>query len=74
MIAEAQEILEELKREIHRANSPWLNRKNAALYADRSVMTIDKWANEGRIKRYKKTGDPLFKKTEIDACIEGKDK
>jgi hypothetical protein len=51
------------------ANSPWLNRKAAAAYAQCSVSELDRAADAGAFRRYVRSGTPLFRKDEIDAAI-----
>lgn len=70
MTAEAAEILEQLLFEIRRQSSPWAGRQAAAAYCDCDVTFIDQAANEGRIKRYWKGSDPVFKKVDLDKWLE----
>ena len=75
MTEEVAFILEELKREVRKANSPWLSRQSAADYCGGcNPVTIDRAANAGHIKRYFRGGDglPVFKRKELDAWMEMK--
>lgn len=50
----------------------WLTRKEAAEYCRvRSERTIDRWAEEGRITRYRAEGlqSVRFKRSELDALF-----
>lgn len=74
MTAEAEIILQEIRGELRKLTSPWMNRQDAAAYcAGRSPITIDRAADAGKIKRYYPGGDglPAFKRKELDAWMEG---
>jgi hypothetical protein len=68
--AEMAVVLEEIRKEIRRSASPWLNRKAAADYALCSTALIDDAAAKGLIKRHYFQGSTRFKKSDIDASIE----
>jgi hypothetical protein len=70
LTAEAQEILEELRGEIRRQSSPWADRQAAADYCNCDVTFVDQAANEGKVKRYWKGADPIFKKKDLDKWLE----
>lgn len=72
MTQEAAIILHEIKSELHKISSPWRTRQGAALYAGCSLSEIDKAANAGTIKKYKRGGTPMFKTADLDKWIEGK--
>lgn len=63
------QIVEGMQAAVIRANSPWLNRRDAAEYARCSVSEVDRAAREGMIKSYPRGGAPLFKRAEIDETI-----
>ena len=52
-----------------RANSPWLNREDAAEYARCSASEISRAADAGFFTKHQRGGSPLFLKAEIDAAI-----
>ncbi len=51
--------------------SPWLTREEAAAYARVTAGTVDRWARDGKITKYRVTGtrSVRFLRTEIDACM-----
>lgn len=53
------------------AQMRWLTRATAAGYAGVSMNTIDRWARDGRITRYRVEGmrSVRFKKDELDALF-----
>ena len=63
------QIIEGMQAAVVRANSPWLNRKDAAEYARCSVSEIDRAADKHFLQRYFRGGVPLFQRTEIDEAI-----
>lgn len=63
------QIIEGMQAAVVRANSPWLNRKDAAEYARCSVSEIDRAAANGFIPPHPRGGTPLFEKAEIDEAI-----
>ena len=63
-------IVEGMQAAAIRAQSPWLNRQDAADYARCGISEIDRAASAGVIKKYMRGGAPLFKRAEIDAAIE----
>jgi len=69
---EMRKGLEEIRNEIGRQYSPWMNANSAARYADCSPSTIHKAAAKGIIKRYDQFTGPRFRKDEIDAALQGK--
>jgi len=69
---EMRKGLEEIRNEIGRQYSPWMNANSAARYADCSPSTIHKAAAKGIITRYDQFTGPRFRKDEIDAALAGK--
>lgn len=65
------QMVEGLQAAVIRANSPWLNRKDAAEYARCSVGEIDRAARAGFIPTHNRGATPLFKRVEIDDAISG---
>jgi excisionase family DNA binding protein len=57
--------------EIDLKDFTWLTRKEAAEHLRVHVRTVDKWADEGRITRYKVEGiqSVRFKREELDALM-----
>jgi excisionase family DNA binding protein len=51
--------------------TPWMTRKDAALYMRVSVQTIDRWARDGMITRYSLPGgaDYRYRRDELDALL-----
>lgn len=49
----------------------WMTRARAAGYMDVSLNTIDRWAREGKIRRYQVAGmrSVRFKREELDALV-----
>ncbi len=65
-------LCEAMQAAVIRAQSPWLNRQDAADYCRCGLSEIDRAANVLKIfKRYNRGGSPVFKRSEIDAAIEG---
>lgn len=50
----------------------WMTRQEAADHARVDPKTIDRWAREGKLRRYKATGHgtPRFKMSDVDAVME----
>lgn len=67
---EAAALLSEIKSELVKQSSPWLNRQSAAAYAHCSERCIDELADRGLLKRYWLGVLPRFKKADLDAVIE----
>ena len=63
-------IVEGMQAAAIRAQSPWLNRQDAADYARCGISEIDRAAHLKIITKYQRGGAPLFKRAEIDAVIE----
>jgi hypothetical protein len=64
--------LEEILNEVARQHSPWMNANSAARYADCAPSTIHKAGAQGIIGRYDTFTGPRYKKSEIDAALQGK--
>lgn len=54
------------------AETSYLTRSEAAALAGVSTRTVDRWANEKRITRYRQAGlrGIRFKRTEVEAILE----
>lgn len=65
-----QRGIEELRNEVARSNSPWMDAASAARYADCSPSSIFKAVNKGLINRYDTFCGPRFKREEIDRAME----
>lgn len=63
------QIVEGMQAAVIRAQSPWLNRKDAAEYVRCSTSEVDRAAREGIITKHERSGTPLFERSEIDAVI-----
>lgn len=72
--AEIAQLLEELKIEVRRSNAPWLDRQGAADYCQCSVGTIDNFANAGKLEKHWLGNSPRFRRDDLDALIEGREK
>lgn len=69
---EMRKGLEEIRNEVGRQYSPWMNANSAARYADCDPSTIHKAAAKGFFTRYQTVTGPRFRKDEIDAALAGK--
>lgn len=67
---ELAEVKESVAGATARALSPWADRAGAAAYCQCSPSEIDRAADAGVFKRYKRAGTPMFKKAELDAALE----
>lgn len=69
-IPSVAELMAEIRHEIQKSASPWCDRAGAAAHCCCSVTSIDKAANEGKIKRRFRDSSPMFRKTDLDKWIE----
>jgi excisionase family DNA binding protein len=52
--------------------TPWLTYAEAALYARKSLRTVQGWVYRGEIKVYRPDGGPVLNKKDIDKFIESR--
>lgn len=66
-------ILEQVHTSVVQAQSPWVDRADAAAYWRCSTSEIDRASGLGILKRHDRGGTPMFDKAQGDAALrEGK--
>lgn len=64
-------VYKALQRSITAAQSPWLDRHEAAAHCRCGVSEIDRAAASGVIRRFLRGATPLFSKTDLNTAIAG---
>ena len=74
MIFAIMEKLDELKHEIIKKGDRWYNTKSAITYTDVSAKTLERAVAKGLLKVSKQSGRNLYKQSELDRWLEGKNR
>lgn len=63
-------VQEAVAQAVAGAMSPWADRQSGAAYCHCSLSEFDRAAGAGFFPTHRRSGTPMFKKSELDAAIE----
>jgi excisionase family DNA binding protein len=65
----ADKLRQELKQEFITSSTPWLSRRDAAVYLGVSLSSIDNYVKWGQLEKYKIDSNTRFKRADLDKLL-----